>query len=321
VEPLTSRELTALGIGLVLIGFGWTLDLHGPRGGAAALELEGQPTGAGGAPPGAGPSAGLSRSGEVGDAPAPSPAPRSEATSDRRSGATEGSPTVVGPRAAPEPSLEPSPWPATGLHVRVTTADGTSAVGAPIGVWVVGGRSPLALAECDGEGRVHFVDVPALAARYEVGLAAPVAPRLAWPQDLPAASTDEVHPHARAGLARDAPLELVLPRCGTLEVQVVRASRPGTLVELGQGRAAAFQAAQLRAAGADGVARFAWLPLGLELSLRVPFDEGALEVVVAGPDAAPDLGAAPAPPGSPVGAAVGPVVRRVIVGPEGVLQE
>ena len=297
---MTQRELLALGIGLVLIVLGWTMNTGGERVGEGSLEGNGV----------VGTEEARAREAPLfaGGEDEPNLAPRVEALQpevgeeDVRVGARSDA-----PRAGSEPSLEPIAWPAGGLHVRVTTSDGEPAVGAPIGVWVAGGRSPLASRESDTEGRVHFVGLPALAARYEVGLAAPGVQRSGWPVESGGLDTG-----AEVGLARGTPLQVSLPRCGTLEVHVVRASRVGTVVELGEGTSAGFRVAQSTAAEGDGVARFRWLPLGLELTLRVAFDGGTVEVVVAGPVALPPLTTTPAPSGA--------ATRRVRVGPEGLLE-
>jgi hypothetical protein len=295
VEPVTQREFLALCIGLVLIVLGWTMETGGERAGGALDERPGEVD-----------EGSVSSAALVGEAPSSAGGELGTSHAVRADAATELEGEAQRPSgsagAGSMPSLEPSAWPAEGLFVRVTNSDGAAAVGAPIGVWVVGGRSPLALLESDVQGRVHFVGVPAVAARYEVGLAAPGVQRAGWP----------VGDVEGVGLARALPLELVLPPCGTLEVHVVRASRSGTRVELGQGTAAEFQVVQVRAAEGDGVARFQWLPLGLELTLRVPFGEGVAEVVVAGPVRLPAV------KGTPVEAGV--ASRRVSVGPDGLLQ-
>lgn len=321
-----ARELIALGIGLVLIALGWTIERGGERSRSAALAGEraggAAEVGARGEPPLRPPSSTLPStvpSTSLGPALRPTPSPTHRPT--QRDTPRLAAPDAPDPGGAgqPEraassreaaarkgdggPSVEPLAWPADGVHLRVTAADGAPAVGAPIGVWVAGGRAPLALAECDGEGRVRFAGIASLAAGYELGLAAPGASRVHWPR---VASSGE---DAGTGLTREAPLELALPPCGTLEVHVVRPSRPATSVELGEGNGADFLVARSRAAEADGVARFRWLPLGRTVTLRVPFQSGPVELVVAGP-------AAPSDRGSPPDPAVTETLR-VRVGPDG----
>lgn len=306
---MTQREVLALCTGLVLIALGWTMETDGEREGSAVVDTDVRSGAEGNSvaqSQGGGTESGLF----AGVEPEVGPGLAGRVEAELEAGTTLGGASSPRVASTSAPSIEPSAWPAHGLFVRVTTAEGAVAVGAPIGVWVLGGRSPLALLESDAEGRVHFVGVPALAARYEVGLAAPGVQRVAWPMEVSSASTDD---GADVGLERASPLMLVLPRCGTLEVHVVRASRTGTRVELGQGTAESFQVAQVRAAEADGVARFAWLPLGLELTLRVPFAEGTIETAVAGPDDLQVVGVKPA-------TALVPATRRVRIGPEGLLE-
>jgi len=184
--------------------------------------------------------------------------------------------------AAFEPTVRAKGLPEGGLFVRATGADGAAAVGAPIGLWVAGGRTLLSSAVVDADGVAWLEETRAVAARYEVGLVAPGAGRVTWPprHDRRGPLDDEV------GLARALPLALALPACGAVEVRVVDAATNGSQVELGLPGEASFRGLCSAVSGADGVARFEWIPVGGTLAVRVVYPRGASQAVV---EAAADL--------------------------------
>jgi len=269
---VSPREVGALLLGLLLIALGWQQP-EGEAPAASPAVSAGPLAPAVAEPPEAspvGPAASEAIGPAAGDLAAAPSAVRTAAVLQRPE-APLARPVAVAPApeeapgaAAPgPPTLEPVPLPAAGLELVARAADGRPAAGAPLGVFVLGGRAPLVEGRAGDDGCVVLRHGAAVAPRYEVGLVAPGAPRVPWD-----------------GVA--ARIELDLPEAVTVEVRVLRAARPGVEVELGTGAGLAFLPVHRVSLEGDGYARFRWVPAGAEARVRVRYDEGLSEVPVTG---------------------------------------
>ncbi len=269
---MTPRELAALVLGLVLIVLGW--QRPPPDGERTSESAEARPVAV---EPSTSPPASLAISPDPvapqPSSPAPAPsgalleAPRTPLAQPVALAPDADAPGTDAPGTRPSapgpPTLEPIPLPAAGLELVARTAAGEPAGGAPLGVYVSGGRAPLVSGRADDAGRLVLTHTTAVAPRYEVGLVAPGAPRVPWDGSAPR-------------------LELTLPEVQTVEVRVVRAARAGVEVELGTGAGLAFLPVARAPLEGDGVARFRWVPVGAEARVRVRYDEGLSEAALSG---------------------------------------
>ena len=292
---MTPRETFSLVLGLLLVAFGWWLG--GPTAdGAGAVHAEGG-------------SESAARGGAL-------------AEPSRGDGRSAGGPLVpIGDDIEPLGDLSNTPsaparseplneygttLPRDGLLVRATLADGvTPASGAPLALWVEGGREPLATGFVRSDGRLRFEVEGSVATRYEVGLRAPGAARVAWPPNGVDAGSTELLLSTMAP-----PVNLRLPEVGTVAVVFSVDAEDGGLLAAGSDVALGadgpdFWPARRGPLGYDLRARFRWVPVRVPLRAELRIDGrvyagvapgptepgGEVELVLEAPDAVPTGGA------------------------------